>query len=366
MAWGAKSTAASSWCGLGLAAVLLVLIGCGERHDAPEGMMRLPGLTIEASAVTVSGVSSGGYLAHQLHVAHSALITGAGIIAAGPYHCAGDGYPRNLVRAFETCMNVPDVLSFAGPPAVADSIAAAERAATAGRIDPLDGLAGDRVFLFSGSRDRLVPRSVVEAVGAFYAHYVGADAIAMVTDIGAAHAMVTADYGNRCDALSSPFLNDCGYDLAGSLLTQLYGPLAPPVAAAGNLVAFDQTEFDPDGKDHGLATAGYVYIPQACAAGARCRLHVAFHGCLQSAGDVGDAFIRHAGYNRWAEANAIIVLYPQAAPVTTRLGPISLPWPNPFACWDWWGFTGPDYDSASGVQIAAITKMIARLAENAP
>jgi poly(3-hydroxybutyrate) depolymerase len=342
------------------------LAACGERHDRPAEVARLAALAIDPGGITVSGVSSGGYFAHQFHVAHSALITGAAIIAGGPYHCAGDGYPRNALRALETCMNLPDLIPFAGPPAAGETVAAAARAAAAGAIDPLAGLRGDRVFVFSGASDTLVPRPLVDAVAAFYAPYTGADAIAAVTDVPAAHAMITADFGERCDAFGPPFVNDCDYDLAGALLAHLHGPLSPKVAADGALVAFDQSEFVAPGSRHGLAPTGYVYVPRACAAGTaashRCRLHVALHGCLQSARDVGDAFYRHAGYNGWAEANAIVVLYPQAAAVTTRLGPIPLPWPNPAGCWDWWGFTGPDYAARSGIQVAAIAAMIARLA----
>jgi poly(3-hydroxybutyrate) depolymerase len=38
--------------------------------------------------VTVSGISSGGYMAVQFQVAFSKLVKGAGILAAGPYDCA--------------------------------------------------------------------------------------------------------------------------------------------------------------------------------------------------------------------------------------------------------------------------------------
>jgi hypothetical protein len=43
-------------------------------------------LTLEPT-VTVSGLSSGGFFAHQFHVAHSGLVAGAGIVAGGPYGC---------------------------------------------------------------------------------------------------------------------------------------------------------------------------------------------------------------------------------------------------------------------------------------
>ena len=47
----------------------------------------LPALDALARA-TVSGVSSGAYMAVQFHVAHSARVLGVGVIAGGPYYCA--------------------------------------------------------------------------------------------------------------------------------------------------------------------------------------------------------------------------------------------------------------------------------------
>ena len=48
---------------------------------------------------------------------------------------------------------------------------------------------------------------------------------------------------------------------------------------------------------------------------------------------MGDVFAKHAGYNGVAEKNNIIVLYPQVVSTPT----------NPTGCWDWWGYTGPNY-----------------------
>ena len=42
------------------------------------------------------------------------------------------------------------------------------------------------------------------------------------------------------------------------------------------------------------------------------RVHVVFHGCRQAAQAIKDQFVREAGYNRWAETNRIVILYPQA------------------------------------------------------
>jgi poly(3-hydroxybutyrate) depolymerase len=81
---------------------------------------------------------------------------------------------------------------------------------------------------------------------------------------------------------------------------------------------------------------------------------VVFHGCRQSAAAIQDQFVRAAGYNRWADSNRIVVLYPQL---------IARWWPtyNPRGCWDWWGYTGADYHTKTGAQIRAVKAMLDRL-----
>ncbi len=49
---------------------------------------RLGSYAIDPGAISISGISSGGFMANQFHVAHSATIMGAGIVAGGPYACA--------------------------------------------------------------------------------------------------------------------------------------------------------------------------------------------------------------------------------------------------------------------------------------
>ena len=47
--------------------------------------INLPALNIDTGNITVSGLSSGGFMANQLGVAHSSLFKGVGVFAAGPY-----------------------------------------------------------------------------------------------------------------------------------------------------------------------------------------------------------------------------------------------------------------------------------------
>ena len=59
----------------------------------------LPVMTIDPAAISVVGVSSGGYMATQLAVAHPALFQGLGVFAAGPWGCAQGELSRAQAEA---------------------------------------------------------------------------------------------------------------------------------------------------------------------------------------------------------------------------------------------------------------------------
>lgn len=329
--------------------------------DAPGDVPRLPSLSIDSGGISTSGVSSGGYMAAQLHVAHSRQIMGVGVLAGGPYYCAGGGYPSNMFRALTVCSDYVTWLPFFGPPDASSAIEEIERQAAQGAIDDPSHLAGDRVYLFSGTNDEQVPQRVIDAVHQVYTAYIEPENIVFIDSVPAAHAMVTEDFGAACGAFAPPYINDCDYDAAGALLTHIYGDLKPPVEPTGQILEFDQSAFFEADEGAGMNPLGQVYIPRACAAGATCRLHVAFHGCRQTMEEIGDAFYASAGYNGWAEANDIVVLYPQTAAYQYAFLGISFPWPNPRGCWDWWGYTGSGFHVKSGVQVGAVAAMIDRL-----
>jgi len=304
-----------------------------------------PELKLDPASLTVSGFSSGGYMAVQYHVAHSRSVAGAGIIAAGPWYCA----EASLARALGSCMQgdpAPDAAALA---------AAARDAARNGAIDDVAGLATDKVWVFHGSRDAVVTRPVTDALVGFYRAFLPEGSIRYETGVPAAHGFPTLDEGIACGTTSEPWLNDCDYDAAGTLLQQLYGPLEPRGKAMdGNLRVLEQARYAPGGTLPSMEALGYVYVPTRCARGAACRIHVAFHGCRQGTSFVGKAFVRKAGYNEWAETNDIVVLYPQAA--SSLVMPL-----NPQGCWDYWGYTGPGYATRNGAQVATVEKMLKAL-----
>ena len=164
-------------------------------------------------------------------------------------------------------------------------------------------------------------------------------------------------------------------DLAGAILKQIYGEealKAGRVTVQENEVqAFNQRQIfgalSPTPYTAlqlaSMAKDGYVFIPEACKQGSECKLHVAFHGCRQGGqtdvrtGHSGNLLSKYAGYNEWAKANNIVVLYPQ---VRAWNGNLNNPPINPRGCWDWWGqdYTHENYHTKHGIQIKAVARMI--------
>jgi poly(3-hydroxybutyrate) depolymerase len=314
---------------------LLLLAACGE---SPEPAYSGPTYAIDPARISVSGISAGAYMAGQMHVAHSALVGGAGLIAGGPWGCA----ENSLTRALEVCTKE-------GSPDAAALLEAMRAEAAAGRIDDLARLEGSPVWVFRSPVDPLVGQALTDAL---VEQYRALDAeVTVVGDVAAAHGVPTLETGAACASFESPYLNACDYDAAGEILATVYGDLAPRTEPAGQLAEVPV----PGAADAGLLPAAWLYVPPDCAAGEACGLHVFFHGCSQSSELVGDAVVRGAGFNEWADANRLLVLYPQVK--SSKLAPM-----NPLGCFDWWGYTDERYATREGVQVRAVKALLDRLA----
>ncbi|KRD54956.1 hypothetical protein ASE52_01275 [Acidovorax sp. Root275] len=304
--------------------------------------VNLPALKIDKTQTTVSGLSAGGFMAVQLHVAYSATFAkGVGVVAGGPFYCA----EGSVVNATGRCMASP-----AGIP-TSTLVSTTNTWASQGAIDPVANLQNSKVYLFSGTLDSAVKTGVMDALRTYYNSFVPAANVVYKKDIAAEHAMVTDDYGNGCTTKAAPYISNCNFDLAGAMLQHLYGPLNARNNAAlptGNFIEFNQSEFI---SNHGMATTGWAYVPQACQAGgsATCKLHVVLHGCKQNISDVQQQYVRNTGYNRWADTNNIVMLYPQTSTAATN------------SCFDWWGYDNANYAKKSGPQMVAIKAMVDRV-----
>ncbi|RZI84102.1 MAG: poly(3-hydroxybutyrate) depolymerase [Rubrivivax sp.] len=349
---------------------------------------RLPALGLQSDSVTVSGLSSGGYMAGQFQVAYSASLAGAAVLAGGPYGCAHG----SVSAAMLTCScpaEQPFLLKAsqalgagcqAFNPAV--YLVFSEAAAKGNRadIDDLGHLKDHRIWLFSGGQDRVVNRQLVDAAQRFYeGQGVPAERIQLRFRSDAGHGFPSLQATASCDTTKTPFLTRCDdLDAAGELLQWLYpdmvGLSAGQADEQGSLKQFKQAPYGRQREFNGLDTTGWVYVPKACeqGGGTPCKLHVVFHGCEQGQAfgsgrkRFGLQFVTGTGYNRWAEAGHIVVLYPQVRP--SQRGDFFHPFQfNPKGCWDFWGYTekfaalnpgAPDYAKRSAPQMRAVKAMI--------
>mmetsp|Transcript_32923 Transcript_32923/g.57676 ORF Transcript_32923/g.57676 Transcript_32923/m.57676 type:complete len:313 (+) Transcript_32923:265-1203(+) len=299
----------------------------------PLALSLLFGLAL-AKNYTISGISSGGFMTAQLHVIYSNYADGAAIVAGGPYYCA----MGTLNAAVNQCTDQASLIN------VQSLVDFTNYQASIGNIDPVSGLANDKVYIFSGTNDKVVYPGVVNTTYLFYKHFIPEAQIVTNFTSPAEHAWITDNYLNNCTYLGPPWINNCNFDLADTVLTLFYGTLSPKAAAVpSNLRTFSQVPF---AKGSGMAPLGFIYVPTGC--DANCKLHVNFHGCSQNYLDIGNQYVVNSGLNEWAEANSIIVLYPQTLNDNGK---------NPSGCWDFWGYTNAFYMTHEGLQVSAVWSM---------
>jgi poly(3-hydroxybutyrate) depolymerase len=347
----------------------------------------LPSFDVAPGGNSISGLSSGAFMTVQLHLAHSSSFIGAGIIAGGPYRCA-EAVRASALLAEDACalnalFNVMSPLTPKAGPDAAGLAAEARAIAATGKIDPITNLAKHRLYIFTGTQDRVLAPGSVQATNDFYEKLdVPPTSIKFVNTIAAGHSILT---DNPTDlplgANQPPYINYGGAMQSHDLLKQIYGTLNDPAPwPIGKLLCFDQRPFIRKFARTSMNPYGYVYIPSAVQAGAPARgVHIVLHGCKQGCAYVtstyglsdalaqppyGTRYITDTGYNTMAESNDIIMLYPQAVGTDGAIQ-------NPEGCWDWWGYTDagspqPDYYTRDALQVDAIYQMLAHLTNEHP
>jgi hypothetical protein len=145
-----------------LVALLLVHSACGL---AAEPLGTFP---VDPMQVSVAGISSGAFMANQVHVAHSADVMGAAMIAGGLYGCALEGMDTDGVlalasRAIGPCMSLPFMLKD-----ISWYVDTVKRLATKRWIDPPSNLARAKIYFFTGSSDAVIDPEAVAKGEALY------------------------------------------------------------------------------------------------------------------------------------------------------------------------------------------------------
>lgn len=326
-------------------AFLLISLVLTSACSDPEPDTQYSGLpkidSLRHARVTVSGFSSGGYLANQLHLAYPEKIEGAAIFSAGPWGCAMKG----LSHAMLSCMQTQFPIA-----SLDERMAMLHKASRKKIIGDPALLVDDPVYIFYGQRDQVLKPAVTESLIGFYQTLVASYNIRITALPNAGHAFPTLETDTPCGVVDGNHLQNCHFDGAREALTVLYGRLSPPsIEDQGQFIEFSQSPFY-QGK--GMLDRGYLYLPLGCEAKeSSCQLHVVLHGCGQSAEVIGNSFFSLSGFTRWADSNNIVLLYPQAKK--------SLP--NPQGCWDWWGYEKEDFYSRKNQQLVAVMAMIKQL-----
>ena len=275
--------------------------------------------------ITVSGLSAGAFMAVQYHVAHSSSVSGAGVIAGGVYHCANG----KLETALTDCMADPLLISLTRAYLYTSDMESSSL------IDASSNLGHSKVWLYSGTADTVVKQGGMKKLASYYGHYMESSRIQSVFNISSEHCWPTVDYGNACSKLGSPFISRCDYDASSHMMEWIMdGGLAPPKQHnPASLVSFDISAFLPSGVSAAqaeLMSEAYAYVPSACKSGSSsspCHLHINFHGCEQSAKTLGTQYMDNIGLLDVAEANNIVVIFPQVS------GSVSSG--NPDDCFNW-------------------------------
>lgn len=317
----------------------------------------LPILGIDVDKTSVSGLSSGAFMSSQFYLANSDIMVGAGVIAGGPYLCAQSyAFLTYAVNATSTCLNP---LTKSVGPNTPSLVKKTKTLAKENKIDSLANIKEGRIYLFSGKQDHIVSTLVVDQTEQFFLDLdMPEKAIFYNKSVNAGHAIITNNAKDtKCAETQMPYINDCDFEQPSRIMRHIYGDLnAAATKLSGELLIFNQKAFIDD-KYTGMTDDAYVYVPKACYRHS-CRLHVAFHGCLQSAKEFANT-----GYNQIADTNNLIVLYPQVA--RSNGDPV-----NPLGCWDYWGYSSPDtptpdYFTKNAPQIKAVRLMVDHLARKA-
>ncbi|WP_018609057.1 extracellular catalytic domain type 2 short-chain-length polyhydroxyalkanoate depolymerase [Uliginosibacterium gangwonense] len=332
-----------------------------------DNVQKLPSFNVDISQTSVSGLSSGAFMSVQLGFAHSSIIKGVGVVAGGPYYCAQD----NVSKATQICTCTALLSSMCkNTPGATDINTLNAKVAQFSQSKAIDDPANvrqQRIYLYGGAKDVIVPPPVFDDLQKFYGNFADPANIQVAGSPDANHTMPTPGYGNECSKLGNPFISKCDSDTAGDILNWIYGSLQPAQTGTlkGRLLQFNQREFSPNMYMGGMDSTAWLYVPAPCDTGEKCKIHVVLHGCNQGQSYIptngsgengglyyGLQYVKDTGYNAWADTNNIIVLYPQAVVTAT----------NPQGCWDWWGYADPNYATKSGGQIKAIRAMIDRIA----
>src|SRR5689334_10989834 len=147
------------------------------------GAGTLPRFNADPGSVTVSGISSGGAMAIQAHVAYSGTFRHAAVFAGAAYDCAQGDVALAIGRCQEALI--------ASEIPVADLVATTRDWASRGLIDDTANLATSKLYLFSGTLDQTVRQPGMDAARDYYLNFVPAANVVYNNTTAAGHGWIS-------------------------------------------------------------------------------------------------------------------------------------------------------------------------------
>ena len=142
-------------------------------------MQSLPKFNVDIKETSVSGFSSGAFFANQIQVAFSSIIKGVGLVAGGPYDCAGHQIITNC--------------NLNSTPPVTMSIALTNQWSRR-LIDDTSYMKNHKVYMISGRNDFVVGTSVMNQLYRYLVsagHYVRRSNVVYKHDLPSGHTFPT-------------------------------------------------------------------------------------------------------------------------------------------------------------------------------
>ncbi|CAG7733773.1 unnamed protein product [Allacma fusca] len=331
--------------------ITVISVLLNEARAAPT-VLYLKKMMLINERLTISGFDSGGDMASQMHVAFSKNFRGVAMFASIWYMCS----PYGFMYYREKCGK--------GANKISNGINAARNNARNMLIDPLAGLADQKVYHWIPNRDELVDQAIRTQVKTFYEKVGVKPANIMLKYQFSYHIMPTANTADPLCRESQITKPDYPYSGVGTAYCTYYGAyeglnylignveLKKPVigttpAKLEPVRLFNQSVFLASADQDFLDPVGYYYIPSGCK-GKPCRLHMFLHGCYLNRDRLQSQFVKRSGYLEVAELNNIIMLFPQSIYFDG----------NDLGCWDVFGSTGEEYAIKTGIQMTALAKML--------
>lgn len=297
--------------------------------------LSLNSLAVENSKFTISGISSGGFMANQMSTIFSSQFSGVGTVAGGFYYCAEDYLPRvvkkdsktigtNNLFLFEPTSKIfsdtlnPFVLingvnpgtwfvpqkgnpiyqsvavCMGNPKKAKIPVAYLKTNLSKKLIDPLENLAKQKVFIYHGKVDSVLNVSMQKNLKKYYVtNGVKESNIEVMTGKGSHNFPTGRQDGIACNTEKVPYIASCDFDLAGKMLshlvddkmirTEMNKERLFVVDQTTNLSNLNKVEADWVTPVPSIAPYGYLYANEKCLANPKsCHLHIALHGCKMS------------------------------------------------------------------------------------